>query len=279
MSRISWRIVWLAVLAGAWAWAASGAAEPENKADAKLRLNLRTRVEPFKGSGAWDEVAVSRDFPAKETAIIVCDMWDKHWCQNATKRCGELAEKMEPVLKAARAKGVFIIHAPSECMVFYKDAPQRKRMAEAERVKPPKDLTISEPDLPVDASDGGCDDEKPEKEHRTWTRETASLTIADEDEISDNGEEIYSTLRKRGIKNVLMMGVHTNMCVLGRSFAIRQMTKWGIRCVLVRDLTDSMYNPKKSPFVTHDEGTQRIIQHIEKYWCPSILSGDLLSKR
>jgi len=65
------------------------------------------------------------------------------------------------------------------------------------------------------------------------------------------------------------------MCVLGRSFAIRQMTRWGIHCVLVRDLTDSMYNPKKAPFVSHEKGTELIIQHIEKYWCPSILSVDL----
>ena len=56
MSRVSWRILCLAVLLGAWTWAASGAAEPEKKADAKLRLNLRTRVETFKGSGVWDEV-------------------------------------------------------------------------------------------------------------------------------------------------------------------------------------------------------------------------------
>ena len=102
--------------------------------------------------------------------------------------------------------------------------------------------------------------------------------IADNDVISDNGAEVYSYLKQRGIKYLLIMGVHTNMCVLGRSFAIRQMTRWGIRCILVRDLTDSMYNPKKSPFVSHDQGTELVIQHIEKYWCPSIQSSDLLAQ-
>jgi hypothetical protein len=67
------------------------------------------------------------------------------------------------------------------------------------------------------------------------------------------------------------------MCVLGRSFAIRQMTRWGLRVALIRDLTDAMYNPAMSPFVTHDEGTQLVVQHIEKYWCPTVLSGDLLN--
>ena len=33
--------------------------------------------------------------PAK-TAIIICDMWDQHWCRGATRRVGELAPGDEP---------------------------------------------------------------------------------------------------------------------------------------------------------------------------------------
>jgi len=245
------------------------------EAGGQLKLNLRTRIETFKGSGAWDEAAIVKELPARETAILICDMWDKHWCQNATKRCDALAKKMELVLKAAREQGVLIIHAPSECMDFYKDAPQRKRIQEVKRVEPPNERELTEPPLPVDASDGGCDDDQPVKSFKAWTRQHPGLTIADDDVISDNGAEIYSFLKQRGVKNLVLCGVHTNMCVLGRSFGIRQMTKWGIRCVLIRDLTDSMYNPKKAPHVSHDEGTELIVQHIEKYWCPSIVSSDL----
>ena len=36
-----------------------------------------------------------------------------------------------------------------------------------------------------------------------------------------------------GIKHLILFGVHTNMCVLHRSFAIKQMTRWGVPCVLV----------------------------------------------
>lgn len=45
---------------------------------------------------------------------------------------------------------------------------------------------------------------------------------------------------------------------------------------LVRDLTDAMYNPKDSPYVSHDEGTQLVIGYIEKFWCPTIMSSDLI---
>jgi nicotinamidase-related amidase len=84
-------------------------------------------------------------------------------------------------------------------------------------------------------------------------------------------------MRAAGIENLVVMGVHTNMCVLNRSFAIKQMTRWGIRCVLVRDLTDAMYNPSRAPYVSHDRGTELVVDHIERYWCPSILSRDLLT--
>jgi hypothetical protein len=34
-----------------------------------------------------------------------------------------------------------------------------------------------------------------------------------------------------------------------------------------------MYNPKSAPYVSHFEGTRLIIEHIEKYVCPSITSN------
>ena len=64
--------------------------------------------------------------------------------------------------------------------------------------------------------------------------------------------------------------------ILNRSFAIRQMTKWGIRCILIRDLTDAMYDPQDAPYVSHERGTEMVIEHIEKYWAPTITSTDLL---
>ncbi len=253
-------------------------AESPAKVDTVLKPTLRTRVETFKGSGAWDEATLKKEFLGPETAIILCDVWDKHWCNSATERCGELAKKMVPLLVSLRARGVTVIHAPSDTMDFYKDAPQRKKMQALTKVEPPKPLEINAPPLPIDDSDGGCDDAVPVKQFRAWKSQHPIIPIADEDFVSDNGAEVYSLLKQRGIKNLLVMGVHTNMCILNRTFAIKQMSKWGIHCVLVRDLTDAMYNPKMRPFVGHAEGTDLVIQHIEKYWCPSTTSAELMGK-
>ena len=34
-------------------------------------------------------------------------------------------------------------------------------------------------------------------------------------------------------------------------------------------------DPREKPYVSHTRGTELIVEHIEKYWCPSILSDDL----
>ena len=243
-------------------------------AAAEITVNLRSRVEPFKGTGQWREVSLAETLAVEKTAVIVCDMWDKHWCRGATERVGALVLKMEPFLRAARERGIQIIHAPSETMDFYRDAPERKRILALERIAPPAPLPLSDPPLPIDDKRGGCD--TGDSFYKAWTREHPGLTIAPSDVISDNGDEIYSFLRARGIGTLLVMGVHANMCILNRSFAIKRMTSLGIRSILVRDLTDAMYNPEDSPHVSHDAGTALVIEHIEKYWAPTTTSGELL---
>lgn len=238
-----------------------------------LKLRLRTRVEAFKGSGQWQEVSFTREMPVRESALLLCDMWDNHWCTGAARRVEVLARRMAPLVDRARARGVQIVHAPSEVMDFYKDTPQRLRMLAAPAANPPPTLDLTDPPLPIDDSKGGCD--TPDKFYKAWKRQHAAIPIAEPDGISDNGTEVYNLLRQKGVSNLLVMGVHTNMCVMRRTFAIRQMTKWGVRCMLIRDLTDAMYDPNERPFVAHDRGTELVVEHIEKYWCPSLVSPDL----
>ena len=242
-----------------------------------LRLNLRSRVEAFKGSGAWDEVPITRKVPVSEAAILICDMWDLHWCAGAVERAGQIALRMAPVVKTASDNGVQIIHAPSDTMDFYAGTPQRRRIAGVPLVEPPEAVELPpEPDLPIDDSDGGCDTGETEPK-RVWTRQNSAIGIEDDHVISDSGQEVLSFMRHSGLRTLIIMGIHTNMCVMNRTFSIKQMTRWGVPCVLVRDLTDAMYNPACSPHVSHDRGTELVIEHIERHWCPSVLSEDLLS--
>ncbi|MBX6312422.1 MAG: isochorismatase family protein [Isosphaeraceae bacterium] len=269
------------------------------EAGAPLALTLRTRVEAPPESGRYRVVERAAAWDPKRTAIIVCDMWDLHHCLNATRRVGEMAPRMDQVLRKARGLGVLIIHAPSNCMETYKDHPARQRARATPRSQNlPQDIgkwcyqipAEEKGTYPIDQTDGGEDDDPAEHERWAarlaamgrnpripWKAQTDRLKIdEDVDIISDDGEEIWSVLEARGIDHVILMGVHANMCVLGRPFGLRQMAKNGKNVVLMRDLTDTMYNPRRSPFVSHFTGTDLIVEHIEKFVCPTITSDQLV---
>jgi nicotinamidase-related amidase len=213
------------------------------------------------------------------TALVLCDVWDRHWCRGADERLASMLPRMHLVVESARDKGMLIVHAPSDTMDFYANSPARQRVLAAPHVDPPAELWHEDPPLPVEASDGGCDTEgnTGSVDERVWTRQHAGIEIDDgRDAISDDGRELYNLYRQRGIRNVILMGVHTNMCILNRSFAIKQMVRWGFDVALVRDLTDAMYNPARPPYVSHDEGTRLVVAYIEGHWCPTLASDDLL---
>ncbi len=245
-----------------------------------LELHTRARVAG-QGSTNWTTVNRTVEWDPRQTAIVICDMWNQHWCKGATARVAEMAPRMNEVLNAARQRGIFIIHCPSDTMKFYEGTPARKLSQAAPKVTPPVPFgncgldPARESPLPIDDSDGGCDDDPKCPEGSPWRHEIDALQIKDGDAVTDSVEAYY-LLQQRGIQNVIVMGVHGNMCVLGRPFAIRQMVREGKNVLLMRDMIDTMYNSRKAPFVSHFAGTDLLVEHIEKYWCPSITSVDFL---
>lgn len=244
----------------------------------KLHLHLRTQKLDWDATGHsyWRVITTERVVPATEVAIVICDMWDKHWCRGAVERLNAVAPRMNQVIKTAREKGVLIIHAPSDTMSFYKDTPARLRIQNCPRANPPQPIEHDDPPQPIDTSDPGSDTGETVRS-KPRTRQNEALEIDQErDVISEDGLEIYSYMQARGIKYLFIMGVHTNRCILNRSFGIKQMVRWGVNVGLVRDLTDALYNPATPPYVSHSEGVRLVIEYIEKFWCPTITSDDFM---
>ncbi|SIO66863.1 Trehalose utilisation [Singulisphaera sp. GP187] len=290
---------WGRILMPALLLAGLGQTLPTAGAGPKLDLRLRSRVETAPASGQCQVVEKAEAWEPTQTAIIVCDMWDLHHCLNAVRRAKEMAPRMDQVLKLARERGVQIIHAPSGCMDAYKDHEARRRAIETPRSKSlPAEIgkwcyqipAEEKGTYPIDQSNGGEDDDPAEhaawaaslakmgrNPKAPWKSQTELLTIVPEtDLISDSGEEIWSVLEHRGIKNVVLLGVHLNMCVLGRPFGLRQMAKNGRNVVLMRDMTDTMYDPHSAPRVSHFAGTDLMVEHVEKFVCPTVTSDQLL---
>ena len=179
--------------------------------------------------------------------------------------------RMNETAAVARAAGVQIVHAPSGTMEHYAEHPARLRALEAEPADPAEGLpevaldpdslvgqlfapggeaAEYDPPLPVDAADHGTTAAENES-YKAWTSQHPGIDIDPErDLIADDGRVVYACLQARRVTRMLILGVHTNMCVLHRSFGIKQMTKWGVETALIRDLTDTMYSPARRPTST-----------------------------
>jgi nicotinamidase-related amidase len=168
-------------------------------------------------------------------------------------------------------------------MDFYSDTAARLRAINAPRAEAAVDIDWNDwnPEReaalpPAIADPGPCSCDSPEPccdpgSPDPWTHQISSIEIGAEDAVSDDGYEVFNLLESRGISDVVVMGVHTNICVLGRPFGIRQLVYLGKRPLLCRDLTDSFHRDARG----HLRGTELVVEHIERFWCPSVTSDQL----
>jgi nicotinamidase-related amidase len=217
-------------------------------------------------------------------AVIICDMWDAHHCISAARRVAEMAPRVNDVVAALRDRGALIIHAPGGCTEFYEGTPERRRALEAPHVPAPAPFDWNGWDraesllLSATLTAPGacsCDSPTPCGEAGStypWTRQTPTIDIEPVDAVTDDGQEVFNLLENRGITDVLMIGVHTNICILGRPYGIRQLVFLGKHPVLCRDLTDSFHRDPHG----HFRGTEQVIAHIERHWCPTVTSDQLV---
>lgn len=257
------------------------------KVPGKLAVNLRRRRKT--DSGAIIVAETLDHWDASQTAIIICDMWADHPCAMAAHRVDLMAPRMNETISKARDRGVAIIHSPSSGIHHYESTEFRARIKQARSSKPPVPIQgwcylnpEKEPPLPVvdnikRINNGvtGCDDPVPRLLPDCDRHQHPAIKMAGYDVVSADGPEIYNFLEQEGRDKIILMGVHTNMCVLGRPFGIRQLTYLGKTVALCRDLTDALYDPRDEPHVSHTRGTEMIIEHIETHWCPSLLGADL----
>ena len=245
-------------------------------------LRLRSRSGPADGSGPPH--VLRRDWDFTKVAVVICDMWDTTNCVSAARRVTELAPRVNEVAETLRSAGALIVHAPAGCMGSYKGTAARARALSAPRVatsvvidwndpnptrEPPLPPSLSDDVSCSCASDTPCGPGGPPY---PWSRQIESIEVAADDAVTDDGAELFGLLHQRGITDVLVVGVHTNRCVLGRPYGIRQLVYLGMNPVLCRDLTDSFHRDPRG----HLWGTERVIAHIERHWCPTVTSDQLV---
>lgn len=228
----------------------------------------------------WVKLRQDAQIDYAHSAAVLCDLWDAHWNQGASRHMVRMLPAINALTDALRAAGALIVHAPSDTMEHYAGTPARLRALQCPQILPTEVRNVADAPHPLDASDGGNDAREPRDrvDRRVWTRQHPDVIIDQaRDLILDDGVELHSCLQARQIQRVFMLGVHANMCVLERSFGIKNLVRWGYSVALVRDLTDPMYNPALPPYVNRSEALRLSVEYVEKFWCSSVASAELIS--
>lgn len=229
------------------------------------------------GRRGWHWSSERTSVPAGRTAVLVCDMWDRHWSRGASERVDALVPPMDRWLRRMRAAGSRIVFCPSDVTGAYEGTGARRRCREAPRWEPSPAPRPVYPPHPIGVSDGGSDtDGEDAPDTAVWRAQHRGLFIDDErDGLSDVAEEVFGYLAAGDVGLVLMAGVHLNMCVLNRPFGLKELVRNGFRAALVQDLTDAMYDPADPPYVSHEQGVRLMRGYVARFLCPVVTSDEV----
>ena len=141
-----------------------------------------------------------------------------------------------------------------------------------------EDKGINIPPIPLDDSDGGYEKEDKNLE---YVKSNVSIHPAikvdyERDCISDYSKEILNYLHYHNIKCIIVFGTHTNLCLLDKPYGIKHFIRYGFPVIVARDLCDTMYNSKMSPYVSHEKSNEIMSDWLEQFICPTINSTEVL---
>lgn len=261
----------------AWAGlpAITAAAEP---APVPLRLHSRHLQT---GASQWQDLQLD----PRRTAVVVIDMWDRHWCKTYTARVAGLVPRMNATVAAARKLGLPIVWAPSDVVEFYRDYPQRQAMTANPSHPEPMRIPFNPPQVPQ-GDYCECGPDHPCPKGKVWSRQQAGLQIAAEDLIADcnQGRELLSFCQERGIDTLIYLGVASNMCVCYRSMGMISMRGYGLKTIFVSDLVEAImangFDPARQVAdanFTPAKGSAIVQRFLEQHVAPSIESRQLLA--
>jgi len=209
----------------------------------------------------------SREVAPSETAVVVYDVWDAHWCGPASERASLLAGRVDAALRRWRRRGIGLVAmAPNGVAPAAAAGPARQRAlrcsvdaaangdvgngtGSALHLAPPLDASRWVPPVASDPLHT-CEAPGMAPARRVWLRQHPSIVV----EASDRSPDVWTTdraelaclLRRRGIRRVLLVGVHANLCMLwihplSLAWLLANQAPLGLTSLaVVSDLSDSI---------------------------------------
>lgn len=178
--------------------------------------------------------------PLKETALVLVDTWNYHPTEGWVKRAVTcMEEKIVPLLKAARAVDMMVIHAPSKHVAVY--YPQWAHYASDEDLDlvPPRSGR-PEPQWPPDdfrnreGKYAIFKHRRPEVLERP-TGIYASVEPLPHEYVVGTREQMHRLLAHNKMLYLVYGGFASNMCLQDKPCAIKAMNALGYVCIVLAD--------------------------------------------
>lgn len=208
---------------------------------------------------------------ALTTAVIVVDMWDKHWCETYTAWADDMAKRLARALPRYREAGIPIIWMTADVYDVYKEESGALELLQyvlAPKELPPMSVAQPPPGLPVE----GCACKGVScVANQVWSKihPDAGRQALD---LIGSWDEHYGFLRRNEIKTLLYTGGATNVCVLNtRAFSICQAKALGWKTILLGDLTTPIL-----PGRSLQESLDLVRAYYNEHICPVREDEDII---
>ena len=196
---------------------------------------------PPEGQPYREEFFIRREttmsLPVGQTALVLVDVWNNHFIESWLERASQVTrEAVVPVLEAARAAGLTIVHAPCPEVAAQFDQLARHRPPphEPEPDWPPADFRSRHGAY---AAFRGPRDQPPGIPRIEPLGMSPAIEVEDDDFVVATGQQLHDLCRGRRILHLVYAGFAANWCVLGRDYGMRAMRRRGYNLILLRDAT------------------------------------------
>jgi hypothetical protein len=227
-----------------------------------LTLTLQSRDETGKITTREETID-----PAK-VGIVAVDPWNFHWCKTATMRVDALIPRMNRALDAGRAMGMTVMLCPSDVVENYAGWPQRESVIAMPKYPVPELEKINCP-APPDGGGCACGKERCVVNYG-WDGMHPDLRIGKNDLMPDTLQEVWTICKDRKLTHLIYVGVHTQVCLLGKPMGLRNLKAAGLSCILARDITDAHPGYDPTTGFTPDKHTAEVVAHFERHLSPTI---------
>ncbi|MEO9003619.1 MAG: isochorismatase family protein [Ginsengibacter sp.] len=206
--------------------------------------------------------------PMSKTALVLVDVWQRHYIKDTEARGEEIINKnLIPLMSASRKAGLQIIHAPSAPVAM--QHPNWVDLVSKDDMNPKDD---SWPPAPFRSKSSIYQSYRRPVEPRETERQSLPPLYfhpkagpVGKEPVVATGEELHRYCKQQGILFLLYAGFNTNACILSRDYGTLQMSTRGYEVIIVRDCTTGMESRYTQASLSQTTGAVLLLEMFGQY--------------